>query len=52
MKRADKLGANFTFIIGEDELKNGVIKVRNMKESSEEDVKTDEIENMYQKFKS
>ncbi len=52
MKRADKLGASYTFIIGEDELKKGVIKVRNMKESSEEDIKLEDIINSSEKFKS
>lgn len=52
MKRADKLGAAFTFIVGEDELEKGVIKVRDMNESLEEDIKIDEIVDAYQKFKS
>jgi len=52
MKRADKLGASYTFIIGEDELKKSVIKVRDMKESSEEDIKLEDITNSSDKFKS
>ncbi|GJM16184.1 MAG: histidine--tRNA ligase [Thermodesulfobacteriota bacterium] len=52
MKRADKLGASYTFIIGEDELKKAVIKVRDMKESSEEDIKLEDIINSSDKFKS
>ncbi len=52
MKRADKLGAHFTFIIGDEELQRGVIKVRNMKESSEEDIEIDKIFDSYDRFKS
>ena len=52
MKRADKLGASFTFIIGEDELQQGVVKVRNMKESKEEDIKLEDVVNFSEKFKS
>jgi len=52
LKRSDKLGANFTFIIGEDELKQGVVKVRNMKESKEEDIKLEDIINLSEKFLS
>lgn len=36
LKRANKLDAGYALIIGEEELKNGKIIVRNMKESSEE----------------
>ena len=43
LKRADKLGVNYTFIIGEEELNRGIVKVRNMKESTEEDLKIDDI---------
>ena len=52
MKRADKLGANYTFILGEDELKNGVVKVRDMRESSEEDISLEEIRSNPQKYAS
>ena len=52
MKRADKLGARFTLILGEDELNQGVIKVRNMVESSEEDIDIDKILDAYDMFKS
>lgn len=52
MKKADKLGASFTFIIGEDELRQGVVKVRNMRESKEEDIKLEEIINLSEQFKS
>lgn len=51
MKRADKLGANFTFIIGEEELQKGVVKVRNMNESKEEDINLEDIVKLSEKFK-
>ncbi len=38
-KRADKLGAKLTLIIGEDEIKRGVVKVRDMDTSSEYEMK-------------
>ena len=37
-KRADKLGAKLTLIIGEDEIKRGVVKVRDMDTSTEEEM--------------
>ena len=37
LRRADKLGAKFTLIVGEDELGRGKVKLRNMKESTEEE---------------
>ena len=38
LKRADKSGAGYTFIIGEDELSRGKVKLRRMETSSEEEV--------------
>jgi len=38
LKRADKSGAVYTFILGEDELDRGIIKLRNMAESTEEEI--------------
>ena len=38
LKRANKLDAGYTLIIGEEELKSGRIIVRNMRESSEESI--------------
>jgi histidyl-tRNA synthetase len=38
LKRADKSGARYTLIIGGDELARGVVKLRDMDTSSEEDV--------------
>ena len=40
LKRADKSGALYTFIIGQDELERGVVKVRNMAASTEEEMET------------
>lgn len=52
MKRADKLGANYTFIIGDEELEQSVVKVRNMNESTEEDIPFEELKNQAERFKS
>lgn len=41
LKRADKSGVRYTFIIGEEELKHGVVKVKRMDTSSEEELETD-----------
>jgi len=38
MKRADKSGARFTFIIGGDELNRGTVKVRDMEASTEKEI--------------
>lgn len=40
LKRADKSGAWYTFIIGGDELARGVVKVRDMTASTEEEMET------------
>jgi histidyl-tRNA synthetase len=40
-KRADKLGVKYTIIIGEDEIKRGVVKVRDMTASTEEEMETE-----------
>ncbi len=41
MKRADKSGARYTIIIGEDELSRGVVKLRDMEKSSEDEIALD-----------
>ncbi|MEQ9619562.1 MAG: histidine--tRNA ligase [Deltaproteobacteria bacterium] len=41
LKRADKSGTEYTYIIGEDELARGKVKVRDMLESSEEEIDFD-----------
>ncbi|NCA67595.1 MAG: histidine--tRNA ligase [Clostridia bacterium] len=43
LKYADKLGALYTIVIGDEELKNSIVKVRNMKDGSCEEVAIDEI---------
>ncbi|MFW6030538.1 MAG: histidine--tRNA ligase [Halanaerobiales bacterium] len=43
MKAADRLNANFTIIIGGDELEKNVATVRNMKSGEEIDVKLDNL---------
>ncbi len=44
MKQADRLGARFTVIIGEDELKSGKLAVKDMQSGGQEDVAADELE--------
>lgn len=44
LKYADRSEASYTMIIGEDELKKGVVTLRNMKESTQKEIKLDEIE--------
>ena len=43
MKRADKLGARFVAILGDDELAKGAWTVRDMKASSQEQVAIDAL---------
>jgi histidyl-tRNA synthetase len=43
MKRADKLGARYVAILGEDELAKGAWTVRDMKSSSQEQVGIDAL---------
>jgi histidyl-tRNA synthetase len=43
MKQADKLGARFVAILGDDEMARGVWKVRDMARSEQEDVKEERI---------
>ncbi len=45
LKRANKINAKYTIIIGEDELDRNVFKLRNMKLSEEKEYSLDEIEN-------
>jgi len=47
LKRANKLGAGYTVIIGEVELKSARITVRNMRESSEESIGITDIESLF-----
>ena len=43
MKAADKAGARYCIIIGDDELAQGVASVRNMQESTQENVALNEV---------
>ncbi|MFO7815741.1 MAG: histidine--tRNA ligase [Halanaerobiales bacterium] len=43
MKSADRMNANFTVIIGENELKSGKATVRNMKNGIEQEIKLDKL---------
>ena len=46
MKRADKSGARYTAIIGEEELQSGIVKLRDMEKSSEKDVSIEEVKKL------
>ncbi|MFC1492245.1 His/Gly/Thr/Pro-type tRNA ligase C-terminal domain-containing protein [Nitrospinota bacterium] len=43
MRRADRSGARFVLVLGDDELAKGVVAVRDMAESRQEDVSRDAI---------
>lgn len=43
MRQADKIGANFTIIIGEEEIKQNMAIIRSMKESRQEEIGLDKI---------
>ncbi len=43
MKRADRLGARFAIILGEDELKNGVVTVKDMESAAQEKLPWDAV---------
>ena len=43
LKYADKIGAKFTIIVGENELKNDTILVKNMKEKSQSEIKLKDL---------
>jgi len=47
LKRANKLEAGYTVIIGEEELKCARITVRNMRESSEESIEITDTESLF-----
>jgi histidyl-tRNA synthetase len=51
LRRADKLGAKFTVIVGEEELGRGKVKLRNMKESTEEELDIGDVAKMETKIK-
>ena len=43
MKYANKIGAKYVIILGEDELKKGTVKIKNMSDSSETEAPIDKI---------
>jgi histidyl-tRNA synthetase len=51
LKRADKLGVKYTIIIGEEELRRGKVKVRNMRQSTEEEIDLENVKNLPMKFR-
>lgn len=52
LRRADKSGAKYAFIIGEDELSRGKLTVRDMRKSSEEEVDIEEVRKSATRYKS
>ncbi len=51
IKRADKLGAKFTIIVGEEELKQGKVTVRDMRRSLQEEMNIEDIGRLAIKFR-
>lgn len=47
MKYADKLGAEYTIVLGDNELSEGVCKIKNMKTGEQTEVKTDKISEFF-----
>ena len=45
MKFADKIGAKYVVVIGDNELASGIVSVKNMRESSQEEVRIDDLAN-------
>ena len=43
MKYANKIGAEYVVILGENELENGIVKVKNMSDGSEQEIAIDQI---------
>lgn len=43
MKYADKIGAKFTVVLGDDEIENGTAKLKDMKEGTIREIKLDEL---------
>ena len=43
MKYANKLGAEYTVMLGSNELESGMAKLKNMKDGSEEEIRLDEL---------
>jgi histidyl-tRNA synthetase len=43
MKRADRLGASYAVILGDDELKDGVVVLKDMKTAAQEKVRWETV---------
>ena len=50
LKRSNRLDSAFTIIIGEEELQNGRVTIRNMKESTEESIDLKDTDKLYNHF--
>ena len=49
MKRAGKLGVSYVLLLGEDELRKGTVVIRNMAESSQEEIALNQVVTTLQK---
>lgn len=49
MRRADRFGADYVFILGEDELKKGTVKWKNLKNGSAGEIDMEKVYNFYKK---
>jgi histidyl-tRNA synthetase len=47
MRKADKLGAEYVVILGEDEIKKGKLPVKSMKDGSQEEITIEKIEDYF-----
>ena len=43
MKYADKIGAQYTIVLGDDEISSGVASVKNMQSGNESNVKFEDL---------
>ena len=43
MKYADKLGAKYTMVLGDNETETGIVNIKNMETGAQEQVKIDNI---------
>jgi histidyl-tRNA synthetase len=51
LKRADRLGVKYAIIIGEEELRRGKVKVRDMRKSTEEEMSLEDVKKLAIKFR-
>jgi len=52
MREADRLGARYTLILGGDELVKGIIMLRDMRSSTQREIRMSELENELKTVKS